>query len=554
MSKDKKTAEPKRAVLYTRVSTQEQAERDLSLPAQLDALRAWARQEDYEILKEYVEPGESGRDDNRPKFRQMIGELLDGDVQANAVLVVHTSRFMRNTEASFVYRKKLEKRGIRVVSITQTVDDGPAGRLMAAIFAAFDQYESDMIGYRTAVAMRKNAERGFANGSKSPFGYLAMKLDEGKHTRRRLVVDPKEAPVLEEVFRLYVEGTGAMATAQALNRQGLRYRGGKPWHKDFVLRIIQEEAAVGTYFWGKIDNRTKQLRDRSEWVPIEVEPIIDYALFDLAQKIREERDPGRRLGKSCQSPLLLARMVSCGKCGAAYILETSGKGRVAGRYPHRYYNCRTYTRSGSSSCKGRRVKVDILERLVLDHLADKLFTTERCQQILETMGRDTDTLRKEASDERRALRREIAEVERRIGAWQAAFEEGTQDLDIVAPRLRELTSKKMELEAALAAVTVPEAPPRHLSSPETVRRFQSVIRDVFITADTAMTKTYLRFLVDRIVVTDEAIEIVAKTDAALGLMASVGAGEQPPRKPEEAVLTPVPSWLQLQDSNLRPGG
>ena len=83
-------------VLYLRVSTEEQAQKDLSIPAQRRALQQWAADRDYNLIAEYVEPWASARDDNRPQFRRMIGELLEGKVAAKAILVVHTSRFMRN--------------------------------------------------------------------------------------------------------------------------------------------------------------------------------------------------------------------------------------------------------------------------------------------------------------------------------------------------------------------------------------------------------------------------------------------------------------------------
>ena len=93
-----KTAEIKNVVLYGRVSTPEQAEKDLSIPAQLDALRRYCSSHGYTIADEYVEPGFSAYqdDDRRPVFRRMIGDVTapDGDVQA--ILVCYTSRFYRS--------------------------------------------------------------------------------------------------------------------------------------------------------------------------------------------------------------------------------------------------------------------------------------------------------------------------------------------------------------------------------------------------------------------------------------------------------------------------
>jgi site-specific DNA recombinase len=64
-----------RAVLYARVSTTEQAERDLSLPAQLSAMREFAKKRGLSMAAEYVEPGATGTDDHRKIFQQMIREV-----------------------------------------------------------------------------------------------------------------------------------------------------------------------------------------------------------------------------------------------------------------------------------------------------------------------------------------------------------------------------------------------------------------------------------------------------------------------------------------------
>jgi DNA invertase Pin-like site-specific DNA recombinase len=219
------------AVLYCRVSDPRQAEKDLSLPAQKKALREWAEGNGYIIVKEYIEPGVSARDENRPVFRLMIGELLTGEkVNAQTILVVHTSRFMRNTEATFVYRRKLEAKGVRVVSMTQPMEDNPAGKLMETIFAAFDQYESDMNAYRTMAAMRENAECGHFNGSKAPFGFRVTKVTIGRNERGKLVPNEEEAPIARVVFTLCVEGKGAKAIAYELNKRGVSYRG-RSWSK-----------------------------------------------------------------------------------------------------------------------------------------------------------------------------------------------------------------------------------------------------------------------------------------------------------------------------------
>lgn len=174
------------------------------------------------------------------------------------------------------------------------------------------------------------------------------------------------------LFGLWVDGRGAKAVAAELNRRGIEYRGGA-WTKDDVLRVIEEEAGAGTYYWGTWDTAGKKPRARSEWIPLEVEGFVERDVFDLAQTIRERRNPKTTPGRTPSSPLLLAGLIKCGHCGASFTKETSGK-VFAGEHPHAYYNCRTFTRIGKSKCKGKRLRVNVLDRLVLDHLADKLFT------------------------------------------------------------------------------------------------------------------------------------------------------------------------------------
>ena len=529
-------------VVYCRVSDPSQVDKDLSLPAQRRHLHQWAASKGYTVARDYVEPGVSARDDKRPEFRRMRGELLDSQVDAQAILVVHTSRFMRNSEASFVYRKKLEKKGIRVLSASQETDDSPSGKLMEAIFAAFDQYESDMNGYRTMAAMRENATQGFFNGSKAPFGFKVIKKSNGKAERCVLVPNADEMDLVREVFQIFINGKGAKGVASEMNRRGVRYRNGKPWTKDVVLRVIDEEAAVGTYRWGKRDTQNNEARDPSEWIPIPVDPIMDRDLFDVAQQMRQQRDKNKSPGRTASSPLLLSGLLRCGKCGAAFCLESSGKPNFEGLYDHRYYNCRTFLRTGKDACCGARIQTKVLDRIVLDHLADKLFTTERCKAIIGELTEETGALKLKADQQRESLRTQVRSIEPLIARWQTAFEKG-EALDVVAPRLRELQAKQAELQDQLSKLTTPTPPPAHLTSDAAIQRFQDRIKDIFISNDTPMTKAYLQFLIDRIVVHKDKIEIQAKAANAVALIATDPSRSTPEVNRPEAVLASGGNWL-----------
>src|SRR6478735_11067976 len=132
-----------KAVGYARVSTPEQAEKDLSLPAQMASIRRYAQDRGLALAGEFVERGVSGTDDNRPEFRRMLEEIYRPNSEVGMVIVTHGSRFMRNATRARVHKEQLRRRGIRVLAIQQTVSDDPNGHFAEGMFELIDQLESE---------------------------------------------------------------------------------------------------------------------------------------------------------------------------------------------------------------------------------------------------------------------------------------------------------------------------------------------------------------------------------------------------------------------------
>jgi predicted site-specific integrase-resolvase len=150
------------AVAYLRVSTDEQANKDLSIPMQERAIRAYAAQRGITICTVFVVAGASGRsDEGRPALKEMLGAVLEPSSRISQVIVFQTSRFMRNVESSRVLKSRLRRAGVRVVSATQETTDDPSGRLMEGVLEVFDEYESEVNGLRTSSCMRQAACNGY---------------------------------------------------------------------------------------------------------------------------------------------------------------------------------------------------------------------------------------------------------------------------------------------------------------------------------------------------------------------------------------------------------
>ena len=112
------------AALYARVSSDRQ-DVDLSVAAQLRALRGYADKNGYSVAREYVDEAESGRIADRPQFRRMLDEAAKPEAPFKEILVWQFSRFTRNREHAVAFKSMLRRKGVRVVSITEHADDSP---------------------------------------------------------------------------------------------------------------------------------------------------------------------------------------------------------------------------------------------------------------------------------------------------------------------------------------------------------------------------------------------------------------------------------------------
>lgn len=130
-----------RVAIYARVSSERQ-DTDLSISAQLKALREYAARNRYHVVREFVDEAESGRSIDRPSFKQMIATARQETPPFEAILVWKLSRFARNREDSIVYKSLLRKHSIQIVSINEPVEDTPSGRLLESIIEVIDEFYS----------------------------------------------------------------------------------------------------------------------------------------------------------------------------------------------------------------------------------------------------------------------------------------------------------------------------------------------------------------------------------------------------------------------------
>jgi site-specific DNA recombinase len=536
-----------RAALYARVSTGRQAEQDLSIPDQLAQLKTWCNGRGFSIAAQYIEPGASATDDKRPEFQRMIERACDGE-HAFELIVVHSySRFFRDAFGLEFYLRKLAKHGVKLVSITQELGEDPAQVMMRQVIALFDEYQSKENAKHTLRAMKENARHGFWNGSRPPFGYQTVEAERrGARVKKKLVVDVVEAETVRLIYRLFVEGDnqsgpmGVKAIAVWLNERGYRNRQGASWGVGLVHRILSNPVYGGESRFNVSDSRTRRKKEETEQISAEAPFIIPRADFTRVQALLHARSPRVVAPRVVTGPILLTGLAFCASCAGAMTLRT-GTSRTGA--VHRYYSCCTCGRKGKTACKGRAIRMDRLDGVVTETVADQLLHPDRIAEMLSLLAEKRSEKAAAVDDRIGRLEREAFQGQERLQRLYRLIEDGlAQPDDLLKDRIASL---KAERERAIAALDRARSASRqqiYISS-ALIERFSQTMREKLCFGEIPMRKAYLASIVERIEVDDGSVRIIGRREA-------IEQGVRHAESMGQAVRSFVPNWRPRQDLNL----
>ena len=316
--------EPTPVALYARVSSDRQ-DVDLSVAAQLRALREYAKKNGYAIVREYVDESKSGLIDDRPEFKKMFDEARMPEAGFREVLVWKFSRFTRNREHAIALKTVLRRRGVKVVSITEPIDDTPTGRFSEGVIEVLDEFYSENLATDVRRGMREAASRGFWVSSRTPYGYDRVMVQDGAKERPKLQPNEVTAPVVKRFFDMAENGTGMLDIARAINDEDIPSATGKLWSSDSVNFILRNEVYTGTLIWGT--------KGKDEANPVRVEEafpaIVSKAQFQSVNKLLRSRTSKTTRPRRTESPYLLSGLVKCYRCKTAF----TGHGAKSGQVP-----------------------------------------------------------------------------------------------------------------------------------------------------------------------------------------------------------------------------
>ena len=485
-----------KAVLYARVSSEKQAEKDLSISAQLKALRKYASDKGLEIVREFVDEAESARTANRPAFQEMIALAKQKTKLFDIILVWKLSRFARNREDSIVFKSLLRKKGIQVISINEKFDDSPAGALLEGLIEVIDEFYSTNLAQDTKRGMRENASRGFYNGGYPPIGYKIEKLKEGAAQRNVLRLDEEYAPIVRRIFDMTLRGVGAKEIANTLNREGIKTRQAKTWARNHVFYVLKNEIYTGTLVWGVSDKSQEPLRRENNH-----DPIISKEEFEKAQSFLSKRSPKNCRPRTLNSQYLLSGLLYCGKCNYAY------QGCAAKSSRFHYYACHNVLAKGKTSCSAKLVNKERIETAIVNRLKSQVLTEENLTKLLTLTNLELAQSRTAEQNQIDIIDKEIAKNERKLDNLYRVLEDGKFDADDLAPRIKEIRKSVDELREQKQILSMKTHRQIEPMTKAQLRKYVDDLSQLLSEGTIFEQKGFVRSFINRITVNDNKVTV-----------------------------------------------
>ena len=478
------------AALYARVSSDRQ-DVDLSIAAQLRALRDYAEKNDYLVAREYVDEAESGRIADRPEFQKMLNEANKPEAPFKEILVWKFSRFTRKREHAVAFKSMLRRRGVRVVSITEQADDTPTGKLLEAIIESVDEFYSENLAQEVVRGMREAASRGFWMTTYAPYGYKRVRVQDGAAKRPKLELNPPADAVVRRVFDMVLQGKSILDVTKTLNAEGIPTTNGKKWLKTTIHTMLSHEAYTGTVVWGA------NAKDGAP--PVRVEDahpaIVSKRDFQKARRLLGSRAPKKVNPRRASSPYLLSGIAKCETCGKAMTAAEAKSGKYT------YYICHSLLKRGKGTCETPRLNAKSFEKLIVDEIRANILTESNIRDLVKLLDEEMDGVARDQRQRLETIEEELEDVKKRLGRIWNHIETTDTEMADASDRIREHRERKEKLEiAAEEARALLKERRQFLDSADTIAAFAAEMSEFLKTSELTETKAFVGSFVKEVVV------------------------------------------------------
>ena len=345
---------------------------------QKELLRGYVKNNNFNLVKEYVDDGYSGTDFERPGFQSMLEDVNNKKI--NCVIVKDLSRLGRDHVMTGYYIETFfPENNIRFISILESYDSfkNQASNDSSTFIIACNDYYSKQNSIKIRNVLNEKRKNGKFVGSLPCFGYMRDPLDKG-----HLIPNPDTAPIVKKIFKWRADGIGPTEIANRLNKANVITPSGYKktnyssrlidrdnWNISTVRKILTNRVYTGDlvqHTQTKVNYKSKKkiTLDEKLWIIVENthEPLVDKDAFEYVNTLRKRNTRNYEV-KTNREKRLLEGKLFCKEC----------KNRLTVLYRKKqdYWsvNCNRYSRDPvRGRCYSHFYPYNYLEEQVLEQI------------------------------------------------------------------------------------------------------------------------------------------------------------------------------------------
>lgn len=488
------------AVIYARYSSANQ--REESIDAQIRAIREYAEKNKITILEPYyIDRAKSATSARRPEFQQMIKDSQSG--KFDYIIVHKLDRFTRDKYDSAIYKNKLKKNGIRLLSVTERLDGSPEAIIMESMLEGMAHYYSANLAREVSKGLKETALQCRHTGGTPALGF---DVDDGGN----YIINEEEAKIIRAIFRKYLDGYGYNLILSYLDEKDYKTKRGNSFSKTALYSILNNEKYTGVYLFNQVTGRGKFARDvnlRSGEDPlIRIEGGMPTIIQkeDFA-KVQEMLKQNKRLAGSNKAKVqyLLTGVAFCGHCGSAM----QGNSRRSGRNKTLYKSYRCGCRANKKMCNNKEIRKEYIEEFVLDNLEEMVLNDAVVPKLVERINEEVRLGKKDSSQDLELYTKRLTKLEQQVNKIVDAISEGISVVTFKA-KLERLEHERSKVIAKIESLKLAQYK-MHLDevTEEEVKILITQVKQFVIARDIPECKRFIKDYINRIDIYTDHVEV-----------------------------------------------
>ena len=399
-----------RYFIYARKSTDDEDRQILSIEAQLKELREYARRENIDVVKEFIE-AKTAKKPGRPVFNDMLLQIEQGDAQG--ILTWHPDRLARNSVDGGRVIYLVDQGIIKDLRFpTYRFDDNAQGKFMLSIAFGQSKYYIDALSENIRRGIRLKLSKGIWP-QWAPIGYI------NDRKTRTIIKDEGKAPFIKRIFELYSSGKYSLSEIrEKINSLGMRGRRAKPLSAGQYQHILKNPLYYGVF------------RFNAEVYEGAHEPIITKKLFDKCQEVMAKRSKPKKTIKH----FILRGLMKCGECRRMITAEVQ-KG-------HTYYRCTKRL----TNCSQKYVREEKLIKQINSFIQKVSLSDDWTKKVLRELEKDKNKDLQSSRPHQQNLQSKIGGIDNKINRLIDMYLEGSISLEEYKKKKEEFLNKKKELQ------------------------------------------------------------------------------------------------------------